>query len=314
VFPEHRGAVNAGDARGRRVGLAHPVDRQRDHRVRESALHRLGGVDGELPAAVQHDQAVEAFGLVEVRGAHHHRGAVRHHLVHDQPQVAARDGIDAEGGLVEQQDGGLVHQAARQREFLLHAPGELAGQPALERTQRREVVEALKPLRTVRARHAVQVGVELEILGHGEVGVEAEALRHVGDRVLHPLGIPHHAHALEAGVAVARLQHPGQHAQRGGLAGPVGAHQPEQLTAPHRQRQGIDRHECAEASCQPLQLDDRGLRIAHAGFSRRTSAGMPGLRSKRGSSVTRTLTAYTSFTRSSLVCTFLGVNSASLLM
>ena len=91
------------------------------------------------------------------------------------------------------------------------------------------------------ARHAVEVGVEGEVLAHREVGVEAEALRHVGEVALHRLGLPRHARrgagvavraTADPGVAGARPQHAGEHAQGGRLAGAVGADEAEQLAAP----------------------------------------------------------------------------------
>ena len=48
------------------------------------------------------------------------------------PEFAAGDGIDAGGGLVEQQDARLGDERADQRELLLHAAAELAGEPVGE--------------------------------------------------------------------------------------------------------------------------------------------------------------------------------------
>ena len=48
------------------------------------------------------------------------------------PELAARDRIDAGGGLVQQQDARLGHQRAGQRELLLHAAAQPAGQPVGE--------------------------------------------------------------------------------------------------------------------------------------------------------------------------------------
>ena len=48
------------------------------------------------------------------------------------PELAARDGIDAGRRLVQQQDARLGHQRAGQRQLLLHAAAEPAGQPVGE--------------------------------------------------------------------------------------------------------------------------------------------------------------------------------------
>ena len=113
--------------------LARAVHRHREHRRVHPALERVDRVERQRAAVLQQDEAVEALGLVHVGGAHHHRGAARHHLVHDEPQVAARDRVHAEGGLVEQQDRGFVHQAAGEGELLLHPARQLAGKARLER-------------------------------------------------------------------------------------------------------------------------------------------------------------------------------------
>ncbi len=122
---------------------------------------------------------------------------------------------------------------------------------------------------------------------------------------------------LTIGVAAGRAQHARQHAQRGGLAGAVGADQAEQLAASDVEAEPVHRGEIAEAARELLDANHGiagGLGHDAGPFSSSTSTGMPGLSSIAASPVTRTLTAYTNFTRSSAVCTFLGVNSASLAM
>ena len=80
-------------------------------------------------------------------------------------------------------------------------PERLPGQPLLER---REVAEGQQPvdlLRAALARHAVDVGVEIDVLHHGEVRIEAEALAHVADVFLDRLGLAHDMAAGDPGVA-----------------------------------------------------------------------------------------------------------------
>ena len=59
-----------------------------------------------------------------------------------------------------------------------------------------EAVESLQPLRALGPGNRVEVRVEVEILLYGEVVVQAEALRHVGDVRLHCLGVRTHLDAL----------------------------------------------------------------------------------------------------------------------
>ena len=52
-------------------------------------------------------------------------------------------------------------------------------------------------------RHAVDVGVEIDVLHHRQVGVEAEPLAHVADVLLDPLGLADDVEAGDPGVAAA---------------------------------------------------------------------------------------------------------------
>ena len=67
------------------------------------------------------------------------RPALAHQAADDLPQLAARQGIDAGRGLVEQQQLRRADQRAGQAQLLLHAARELAGQAAHERRQRRHL-------------------------------------------------------------------------------------------------------------------------------------------------------------------------------
>ena len=68
-------------------------------------------VEREEASVVQERHAVTALRLVEVRRRDDHGDALRDHLVQDEPELAARDGIDAERRLVEEEYVGVVHEA-----------------------------------------------------------------------------------------------------------------------------------------------------------------------------------------------------------
>ena len=80
------------------------------------------------PAVGDVGQLVAALGLVHVMRADQHRDAARRERVQLLPEVAARAGVDAGGRLVEQQQLGLVQHAGREREALLPAAGQRAGE------------------------------------------------------------------------------------------------------------------------------------------------------------------------------------------
>ena len=246
---------------------------------------------------MEEGQPVEALGLVHVGRGDDRRHPLRHHLVDDEPELAARDRVDAERRLVEEQHLRLVDEGAGEAELLLHAARELAGEAVAERAEVREREEPLEARRALGSRHPVEVGVEAEVLLDREVGVEAEALRHVGDAVLDRLGVAGDRDAGEDRVAGGGPQHAGEHAQRRGLAGAVRPDEAEQLAAADLEAQILDRGQLAEAAGEPLGADHRPVghwalsRGASTGTSRRTSAGSPGFRSSSGSPVTRTLTS-----------------------
>ncbi len=156
---------------------------------------------GQQPALMDQGQAIAALGLVEIGRGDEDRHLLAQQLVEDPPEVAARDGIDAVGRLVQEQHPRRVDQRAGQAELLLHAAGEVARQAAFEGRQVAEGQQPLDPLVAALAGHVVDVGVEVEVLHHGQVGVEPEPLAHVADFVLDRLGLADDVMAGHPGLA-----------------------------------------------------------------------------------------------------------------
>ena len=103
-------------------------------------------------------------------------------MVDQVPELPARQGIDAGGGLVEDQQVRVVDQRAAQAELLLHAARQLAGRAVGKRRQPGAGEQAASAGRAPR-RLAEQAAEEVDVLGHRERRVEvlAQSLRHVGD-------------------------------------------------------------------------------------------------------------------------------------
>ena len=135
---------------------------------------------------MQQQHVAAARRLVEIGGGPHHGHAVGapflQHRRDDRPQFAPRRRIDADRRFVEQQQPRPRQQRAGQAELLLHAAGKLAGQTRGERAEPGEAQQPRDALGAQGARHRVQVGEQVEVLGDAQVLVEAEALRHVADR------------------------------------------------------------------------------------------------------------------------------------
>lgn len=311
-IPERGGSGHAANRRGRLSRFAHPIHTHLQHPIRQRPPKGVGCLDGQERSLVEQRHPIETLRLVHVGRTHDHRHAPRHHLVHDEPEIASGDRIHTEGGFVEEEDGRFVDERAGQTELLFHAPRKPTCQAVLERSEVRESEETLHALLECLLRNLVERRVKRDVLAYGEVGIQTEALRHVSEVVLDRFGIGGHAHAVQVRVARAGTEHAREHAQRRRLSGSIGTDETEQLPARHGEIEAAHRREASEVPAQPLHAYGD---VGHEpDSSRRTSAGMPGLSARSVSFEIRTFAMYTSFTRSSVVWTFLGVNSASLAM
>ena len=90
--------------------------------------HLVGGAAGEQLAISDIGDVVAALGLVHIMGRDEHGEAARGERVDLVPEGAAGLRIDAGGGLVEQQQLRLVQGGDGEREALLPAAGEGAGE------------------------------------------------------------------------------------------------------------------------------------------------------------------------------------------
>ena len=225
-------------------------------------LPRQAGQDGlrrvaaDQPPGVHQPHALATLGLVHVRRADDDGHSLKQEVGQDVPELPPRDGIDAGGGFVEQQQIGLVDQGTGQGEFLLHTAGEPIGAAVAELGQAGEVQQALGPCAPLRSVHLVQVGEEGQVLIDAEVAVQAELLRHVADAGLDGLRLGAQVVAQHLGPAGGDIEQASQQAQRGGLARAVRPHQAKELTARHLQVETVHRAHTAEIPRQPLGTDD----------------------------------------------------------
>ena len=93
-------------------------------------LELVGRALGDDLAVVDDgDVGGQLVGLVEVLGGEQHVGARRHQVADDVPQLVAAAGVEAGGGLVEQEQLGGADQAGAEVELAAHAAGVGAHQP-----------------------------------------------------------------------------------------------------------------------------------------------------------------------------------------
>ena len=191
---------------------------------------------------MQHDRATRALGLIQItRGEQHGEALVVHQVPHDGPQLTARERIDSDRRLIEQQQLGLAYQRAGEAEFLLHAARELPGQAALKRPERGHLEQPWVALCALRGADAVQVRIQIEVLGDAQILVQTEALRHVTDAILHRLRHGYHIDAehLEAAGIGPHESRDQPHQRR--FARAVGADQRGQLTLARLDRDRFER-------------------------------------------------------------------------
>ena len=182
---------------------------------------RLGGVVGEDAALAHQDQPLAAARLVHHMRGHQQGGAALvAQAVEDRPELLAEHWVEADGGLVEDEQLRGPEQGdgeVRPRELTAaEAAGELV---AL--ADQRDLLD--HPLRIAgrRAEHAREVS---EVLEHAEVGVERRRLGRVADAAAQrcaPRG-----QAEDGDGAAGDLLHPDDGAEQGGLAAAAGAEQP----------------------------------------------------------------------------------------
>ena len=149
--------------------------------------------------------------------------------------------VEADRRLVEEQHPRRVHQAAGDLEAPPHPAGERLHPvgPALPEPDHLE--HLAHPVGHPRLGHAVQLGVEAQVLLGGEVGVEGRVLEHQPDVAADVGALADDVVAGDAGRAGGRLGQRAQHLDRGRLAGAVGPEEPEDLAGLDLERDLVDR-------------------------------------------------------------------------
>ena len=150
---------------------------------------------------------------------------------------------------------GLGDQAGGEVEATAHAAGVRAGR-AVGRLGEVEPLEQLgAALLHVLRRQVVQLAEHAHVLAPGEVLVDGRVLARETDRVPHRIGLLDDVMPGDVRNAGRGREQRGQDPHRGGLAGPVGAEQPDHLPPFDRQVDPVERLHVAEVLHQPLGMD-----------------------------------------------------------
>ena len=157
-----------------------------------------------------------------------------------------------------------MHDAGGEREALLPAAGELAGELRAARGEA-EGGEGVAD-RGARVGQAVEAGDEVEVLLDGQVLVERELLGHVADPVLDGPALGAEVVAEHLALALVEGEQAAHHADRRGLARAVRAEEADDLAAVDGHRHVVDDGAAAEALGQVADVDDG---VGHRGHSAR---------------------------------------------
>ena len=205
--------------------------------------------------------AVAALRLVhEVGGQEDGDALVAREVDQGAPEGVTGDGIDARSRLVEDQHGRPVQHGHRELQPLLDAERQAVGPRVLDGFQLVAVEQFPDSHRPVVRQQMVELGVQFEVLQHGQLAVEREGLRHVADVApgLHVVAAD--GPAEQPRGALRGRQEAREHLHRRGLAAAVRAEEAEDFAAGDAEADIVDRGEAAEAPRQVLGLDRR-LRV-----------------------------------------------------
>src|SRR6266446_5208412 len=245
--------------------------------VREFAK-RIGRAVGDELAVINVGDVTAALGFVHVVSGDKKRDAMTRKLEEKIPELAARDGIDARGGLVEKEECGLMEHGAAESETLLPAARKLRGQAIQIGCEAVELDNFVDAALQARGLQAVDAAVELQVFRDGQVVVETEILRHVADVLADRFGIGADVEAFHEGGTAAEWQKAGEHLDDGGFSAAVGAEETEDFAFFNAEADVVDGGEVAEAAHEVLRGDGgvsgRLQRRGH-GFSSPLSASHP---------------------------------------
>src|SRR5437667_431573 len=246
------------------VRLSQRMARVRQERLLERrGAHRLlevgGRAEGGEPATIQHGDAIARLGLFDVmRGQEHGetgRGSQGTDLL---PQRAAGAWVEPGRGAREEQDAGLVQDAA----------GDVGRAPHATRERPHRVVPSLAQLELAQQRvdarpgnavgEAPQARGEEQVLSHRQVAVERGVLKHEPDAAPHGEALAHDVVSRNARGAAGGRKEGREQVNRRRLTGAVRPEQAEELSIPDLEVEPIESADRAEVLAEAAGVDRGG--------------------------------------------------------
>jgi hypothetical protein len=149
------------------------------------------------------------------------------------PHRHAGHRVEAGGRLVEEEDLRLVHQAAGDLDAAPHAAGEIHHLFVAPLGEVHGFEQLVDQLLALRARHAVELREDDQVLFDAQLGVARHRLRDHADGAAHAVGLLGDVESADAGHAAGRRQQRRQHADQRRLAGAVRSEQAEDFALLH---------------------------------------------------------------------------------
>src|SRR5437660_10606866 len=196
-----------------------------------------------------------ALGFVHVVSGDKERDAMPRKLEEQIPELAARDGVDAGSGLIEEKKFRLVQHGAAESEALLPAAGELRGQAIQVRLEAVELDNLFKAALEARGLEAVNAAVELQILRDSQIVIETEVLRHVADSLADSFRIGADIEPFDVSLAATERQKAGEHFDDRRFSAAIGAEETEDFAFLDAEADIVDRREATEAPNEMLGGD-----------------------------------------------------------
>ena len=217
---------------------------------------------------MQNPQAIAALRLVEdVRREQDGDPLLRPQVFQVVRKVAAGAGIEPRGRLIQQEEVRVVHERLGQFDATLQTAGERLHPLLGSFRQPQPGQEGVRPLPQRSSLHSVEMPVVPQVLHHGELGVEARALKD------HPQ-VPSHVAGLARQIVAEHGHAPRGHAKQCGenleerrLPAPVRPEQPEDL--PARDGEGDVRERGAIAVPMTEAVDQHGRAVEPTLFETR---------------------------------------------
>ena len=198
VLENGRFLAHVGQRADRALDVRRVLEAHLEPLAADAVLELVGGALGDHVAVVDHHDPVgEAVGLLEVLRGQQHGRARRRARLDRLPHAQPRAGVEARGGLVEEQHRRPVDERGGQVEPPAHAAGVGLGGPLGRLGQLEALEQLVRAHPRLLAGHVVELAHHLEVLEAGQVLVHRRVLAREADLRSQRRGVAHDVEARD---------------------------------------------------------------------------------------------------------------------